>query len=63
MSGQPYAPAALTTEKDSPVPIRWEVWWIPEPVWSTWKSQNSLPYRDSNSDPSVVKPIASRYTD
>jgi hypothetical protein len=23
----------------------------------------SLPYRDSNSDPSVVQPVASRYTD
>jgi hypothetical protein len=25
--------------------------------------KNSLPYRDSNSDLSVVQPVASRYTD
>jgi hypothetical protein len=25
--------------------------------------ENSWPYRDSNSDPSVVQPVASRYTD
>jgi hypothetical protein len=27
------------------------------------RGENSRPYRDSNSDPSVVQPIASRYTD
>jgi hypothetical protein len=27
------------------------------------EKENSLPYRDSNSDPSVVQPVASRYTD
>jgi hypothetical protein len=27
------------------------------------RGENSLPYRDSNSDPSVVQPVASRYTD
>lgn len=25
--------------------------------------ENSLPYRDANSDPSAVQPVASRYTD
>jgi hypothetical protein len=25
--------------------------------------ENSLPYRDSNSEPSVFQPVASRYTD
>jgi hypothetical protein len=38
-------------------------WVIPEPVWTTWRRQNSWPYQDSNSDPSVVQPVASRYTD
>jgi hypothetical protein len=28
-----------------------------------WRSENSWPYQDSNSDPSVVEPVASRYTD
>jgi hypothetical protein len=27
------------------------------------RSENSSPYRDTNSDPSVVHPAASRYTD
>jgi hypothetical protein len=37
--------------------------WAPEPVWMTWRRENSWPYRDSKSDPSVVQPVASRYTD
>jgi hypothetical protein len=40
-----------------------EVGWNPEPVWTTWRRENSWPYRDSNSDPSVVQPVDSRYTD
>jgi hypothetical protein len=35
----------------------------PEPVWTTWGRDNFLLYRDSNYDPSVVQPVASRYTD
>jgi hypothetical protein len=35
----------------------------PEPVWREWRRQNSCPYRDSNSDPLAVQPVASRYTD
>jgi hypothetical protein len=35
----------------------------PGPVWTTWRSKNSWKYRDSNSDPSVVQPVANRYTD
>jgi hypothetical protein len=49
--------------KETTVPISWEVGWSPEPVWTIWRSYNSLPYRDSNSDLSVVHPVASRYTD
>jgi hypothetical protein len=33
------------------------------PVWTIWRRENSWPYRKSNSDPSVVQPVASRYTD
>jgi hypothetical protein len=29
----------------------------------TWRREDSCPYRDFNSDPSVVQPVASRYTD
>jgi hypothetical protein len=28
-----------------------------------WIGNKSCPYRDSNSDPSVVQPVARRYTD
>jgi hypothetical protein len=35
--------------------------WAPEPVRTMWRRENSWPYRDSNSDPSVVQPIASCY--
>jgi hypothetical protein len=35
----------------------------PEPVWTTLRRENSWPYRDSNCDPLVVQPVASRYTD
>jgi hypothetical protein len=31
--------------------------------WSGQCGENSWPYRDSNSDPSVIHPVASRYTD
>jgi hypothetical protein len=27
------------------------------------EKRNSWPYRDSNSDPSIVQPVTSRYTD
>jgi hypothetical protein len=27
-----------------------------------WRKEKFLPYRDSNSDPSVVQPVLSRYT-
>jgi hypothetical protein len=29
----------------------------------TWRRENSWPYRELNSDTSVVQPVASRYTD
>jgi hypothetical protein len=34
----------------------------PEQVWPIWGRENSWPSRDSSSDPSVVQPVASRYT-
>jgi hypothetical protein len=32
-------------------------------VWTTWRRENSWPYRVSKPDPSVVQPVASRCTD
>jgi hypothetical protein len=63
MSGQLHAPAALLPGKVSPLPIGKEVGWTPVPVRMARRRENSWPYRDSNSDPSVVQPVASRYTD
>jgi hypothetical protein len=37
--------------------------WPPQPAWTTWRIENSWPYWGSNSDLSVVQPIASRYSD
>jgi hypothetical protein len=62
VSGQLHAPAAFHPWKDPQVPIGQEVGWTSEPVWTIWRRKNSWPYRDSNSDPSVVQPVASRYT-
>jgi hypothetical protein len=62
----------LWTSDDGPKHVVWKYfnernWFIdnltPEPVWTTWRRENSWPYRYSNSDPSVVQPVASRYTD
>jgi hypothetical protein len=49
---------ALTPGKKSPVPIGKEGGCAPEPVWMTWRRENSLPYRDSNSDPSAVQLVS-----
>jgi hypothetical protein len=63
VSGQLHATAALPLGKDLPVPFEEEVGWTPEPVWKTWRREITWPYRDSNSDPLVAQPVASRYTD
>jgi hypothetical protein len=62
-SGQLHTTAALPLGKESPVLIGQEAGWAPEPVWSTCRGEKSCPYRDSNSDPSAVKTVASRYTE
>jgi hypothetical protein len=63
VGGQFHAPAALPSWKEPPVPIGKEAGWAPEPVWATWRRENSGSYRDSKSDPSAVQPVASCYTD
>jgi hypothetical protein len=54
---------------------KWVVNFTPRPLYprgkssrypldiTIWSRENSSPYRDSNYDPSVVQPVASRYTD
>jgi hypothetical protein len=34
-----------------------------EPLWTTWGREKSYFYRDSNSDPSAVQPVARSHTD
>jgi hypothetical protein len=63
VSGPLHAPTALPQVIESPVPSGQEVGWTSGPVSMTWIRENSWPYRDSNSEPSVVQPVASRYTD
>jgi hypothetical protein len=56
-------PGRFTPEEEPQVPIVQEAGWAPEQVWTIWRSQNSCPYRESNSDPSVFQHSGSRYTD
>jgi hypothetical protein len=62
VSGQLHAPGALPPGKEPPVPIGQEVGWAPEPVWVTWRRENSWSYRDWKSDLSAIQPVTSRYT-
>jgi hypothetical protein len=63
VNDQLHAPAPLPPGKETPVPIAQEAGWAPDPVWKTWRRENPWPYRNSNSDLSVVQPVTSRYTD
>jgi hypothetical protein len=38
---QLHAPAVLPTRKEPPVSIENEAGWAPEPVWTTWRRENS----------------------
>jgi hypothetical protein len=49
--------------KSPPVPTEEEAGWAPEPVCTTCRRESSWLYRDSNSDPPVVQPVTSHYTD
>lgn len=63
VKSQLQALGALPPGKESLVFIGKETGWVQEPVWETWGGEPLFLYRDSNSDPSVVQPVASRYTD
>jgi hypothetical protein len=56
-------PGRFTPGEGASVPIGKEAGWALELVWTTWRIENYLLYRDSNSDPSVVQPVANRCTD
>jgi hypothetical protein len=51
VSDQLHARAALPPGKEPPVSIGYEVGWTPEPVWTTWRRENSWPYRNSELRP------------
>jgi hypothetical protein len=42
MSCQLHAPAALSPRKESVVPIGFEAEWAPEPVWTLWRTEESV---------------------
>jgi hypothetical protein len=48
VSCQIHAAAALPPAEVPQVPIGWEAGWAPEQAWTTWRRENSRPYRDSN---------------
>jgi hypothetical protein len=49
-----FTPLPLYPRGKSPLYPAKEVGWTPEPVWTTWRRENSWPYRDSNSGLSIV---------
>jgi hypothetical protein len=63
VSDQLHVPAVLPPVKQIQIHFEKEAGWATEPVCMTWRRENSYPYRDSNSGSSVIRPIASRYTD
>jgi hypothetical protein len=46
-----------------PLPNEQEAGWEPDTVLTTWRREISSPYRGSNSDTSVVEPVARSYSD
>jgi hypothetical protein len=56
-------PGRFTPEGRALVSVGLEAEWALKPVWTIWRSENSFPHRDSNSDPLVVQLVISRYTD
>jgi hypothetical protein len=60
-----FTPRPLYPGEHPPPPVRigQEAGWAAEPVWTTWRKENSWPYRDSISDPTFVQLVLSRYID
>jgi hypothetical protein len=62
VSGQLHVPAALTPREIVPNTRLDRRLGGPQSRFGR-RGENCLPYRDSNSEPSVVQPVASRYTE
>jgi hypothetical protein len=45
----------------TPVPVGYEAWWAPEPVWARW-CREKFPTPAENRTP-IVQRVGSRYTD
>jgi hypothetical protein len=63
--GQLHAPAPLPPGKEPPVHIGEESGWAPEPFWTRWWREKfpAPPPKESSPRPSIVQPVAQRYTD
>jgi hypothetical protein len=55
VSGQLHAPAALSSRKESSVPIAQGIGWAPEPVWTPWREKSLAP---AGNRPPAVQPVA-----
>jgi hypothetical protein len=58
VSGQVYAPVALTPEKVAPLLTGYGTWCAQEAVWTVLRVE-SCTYWNSNSEPLAVQPVAS----
>jgi hypothetical protein len=57
-----FTPRLLYLQGKIPLPMGKKVGWVPKSVWTTWREEIFCFYIDSNSEPSTVQLIASRYT-
>jgi hypothetical protein len=53
-------PCRFTPGNDIPVPIEWEAGWVPEPVWTMWRTGRSSPLPGIELQPSSPRPVAIR---
>jgi hypothetical protein len=60
VSGQLQAPAALPPQKVRLVPIEQEDGWVPEPIWTLWRGEESL-FPAENRTPAVCTVAPSLY--
>jgi hypothetical protein len=58
VSGQLHVPADLLPGKEPTVTVGWEAGWVLEAFWMTRRGEKYYFYLDSNSDASVVQPVA-----
>jgi hypothetical protein len=52
------SPARFTARERAPLPIGYKIGWVPVPVWTMWRRENTCPYLDLNPDPSVLYNVA-----